>query len=75
MEDRTKAGEKATGTEVYQTTPPPVLTKLEGQDNKRTLEQRESFHFTHLLTRKSIKKKPRSSLLLVKLELDFQYCP
>lgn len=59
MEDRTKTVDKALtvaiGTEVYQTTPPPVLTKLEGQENKRTPEQRESFNFTHLLTRKSIK--------------------
>lgn len=45
----------AIGTEVYQTTPSPVLTKLEGQENKRTPEQRESFHFIHLLTRKTIK--------------------
>lgn len=50
-----KALTMATGTEVYQTTPPPVLTKLEGQESKRRPEQRESFHFIHLLTRKSIK--------------------
>lgn len=63
MEDRTKAVEKtltmAIGTEVFQTTPLPVLTKLEGQENKRTPKQRESFHFIHLLTRKSIKKNLR----------------
>lgn len=55
---------------VYQTTASPVLTKLEEQENKTTLEQRESCHFIHLFTSKSIKE-----LLLVKLELDFQYCP
>lgn len=59
MEDRTKAVEKALtvaiGTQVYQATPPPVLTKLEGQEDKTAEEQREGFHFINLLTRK-IKK-------------------